>query len=112
MSEARQPEKKKKRRPLEGATPSGNVCNDIWDCNQPDAFKTCQSKQGNNKSTLPIIDLPWTRPSQTLEDKSLQSRASLFQWPLQSTDTPNIVSHHPTYSQNTPITQKHQQADA
>ncbi len=94
---------RKKRRPLEGATPSGNVCNDIWDCNQPDAFKTCQSKQGNNKSTLQIIDLPWTRPSQTQEDRSLQSRVSLFQWPLQSTDPPNIVSHHPTYCQTHPL---------
>lgn len=95
--------RRKKKQPLEGATPSGNVCNDIWDCNQPDAFKTCQSKQGNNKSTLQTIDLPWTRPSQTQEDRSLQSRVSLFQWPLQSTDPPNTVSHHPTCCQTHPL---------
>lgn len=36
---------------------------DIWGGNQWAALKGCQGKQGNNKSTLQIIDLPlpWPR---------------------------------------------------
>ena len=35
---------------------------DIWACNQQATLKGCQGKQGNNKSTLQIIDLPLPRP--------------------------------------------------
>ncbi|ROK23426.1 hypothetical protein DPX16_16470 [Anabarilius grahami] len=45
---------------------------DIWGGNQWAALKGCQGKQGNNKSTLQIIDLPLPWPSKEKKRVAVQ----------------------------------------